>query len=66
GQNVYATQFHPEAGAEVFELRIRLYRNNGYFDPEDANRLIALWRSVKVRAPELILLNFVKNYRVPA
>ena len=32
GKNVYATQFHPEADGDVFALRIRIYREKGYFD----------------------------------
>jgi GMP synthase (glutamine-hydrolysing) len=34
GQNVYATQFHPEADAEGFETRINIYKHRGYFPPE--------------------------------
>ena len=33
GENVYATQFHPEADGDVFALRIRIYRDKGYFAP---------------------------------
>lgn len=63
GSNVYATQFHPEADSDVFEVRIRLYRNKGYFDPEDAGRLIAQCRDARVTVPETILRNFVAAYR---
>ena len=66
GRNVYATQFHPEADSDGFELRIRIYRNKGYFPPEDADRLIALCRASDVHVPELILRNFVKRYRQTA
>lgn len=62
GKNVYATQFHPEADAAEFELRINLYRNRGYFPPEDAERLIALCRSARVTEPEKVLRNFVARY----
>jgi GMP synthase (glutamine-hydrolysing) len=44
GENVYATQFHPEADGEVFALRIRIYRDKGYFAPEDADALTAAAR----------------------
>jgi len=64
GANVYATQFHPEADAAEFELRIRLYKHRGYFAPEDADRLIALCRAQDVFAPERVLRNFVERYRV--
>lgn len=62
GQNVYATQFHPEADSAGFELRIRIYRNKGYFAPEDADRLIDTCRSADVQMPERILRNFVARY----
>ena len=41
GHNVYATQFHPEAQGENFVNRIRIYRDRGYFRPEDSADLIA-------------------------
>ena len=62
GKNVYATQFHPEADAKGFEIRIRLYRDHGYFPPEDADRLIEVCRAAHVWAPALILQNFVQQY----
>ncbi len=61
--NVYATQFHPEADSDVFELRIRLYKDNGYFSPGDVERLIKLCRDEDVHIPERILKNFVDLYR---
>ena len=63
GQNVYATQFHPEADADGFALRIETYRHAGYFAPEDADRLIAMCRAADVHAPQMILRNFVQRYR---
>jgi GMP synthase (glutamine-hydrolysing) len=60
--NVYATQFHPEGDAEVFEVRINVYKHAGYFPPEDAERIITLCRSAHVHAPEMILRNFVTRY----
>jgi GMP synthase (glutamine-hydrolysing) len=62
GRNVYATQFHPEADSDGFELRIRIYRDKGYFPPEDADRLITLCRESDVHMPERILRNFVMRY----
>ncbi|MGH1356561.1 MAG: glutamine amidotransferase [Thalassovita sp.] len=63
-QNVYATQFHPEADSAGFELRIRLYKNKGYFHPDEADDLIAMCRAADVHAPERILRNFVQRYGV--
>ncbi len=39
GENVYATQFHPEGDAEEFALRIDIYKNHGYFEPHEAEDL---------------------------
>jgi len=61
--NVYATQFHPEADGAVFEARIRLYKDYGYFPPTDAQRLIEYCHSQKVDVPERILRNFIDAYR---
>ena len=62
GQNVYATQFHPEADAAGFETRIRIYRHKGYFAPEEADSLIAMCRAARVEAPARILRNFIARY----
>lgn len=39
GENVYATQFHPEGDSEEFILRINTYANHGYFEPHEAEAL---------------------------
>ena len=39
GENVYASQFHPEGDAEEFILRIDTYANHGYFEPQQAEAL---------------------------
>lgn len=62
GQNVYATQFHPEADADGFETRINIYKHRGYFPPEEAEPLIAMCRAADVTVPERILRNFVARY----
>ncbi|MCJ7871885.1 glutamine amidotransferase [Phaeobacter sp. J2-8] len=62
GQNVYATQFHPEADGQVFEDRIRVYRNHGYFPPDTAEDLIAMCHAADVTQPEIILRRFVQRY----
>lgn len=62
GRNVYATQFHPEADSAGFEVRIGVYKNKGYFAPEDAARLVEMCHASDVHAPEVILRNFVRVY----
>ena len=63
GDNVYATQFHPEADSEGFALRIAIYKDRGYFPPETAEELTAMCHAADVHAPETILKNFVGKYR---
>ena len=62
-QNVYATQFHPEADPAEFELRIQIYKNKGYFPPEDAEHLTNLVRAENIDMPEKVLRNFVARYK---
>ena len=62
GQNVYATQFHPEADAGDFEQRINIYKNFGYFPPEDAQRLIDVCHAADVTQPGEILRRFAQRY----
>ena len=66
GENVYATQFHPEADSDGFEVRIGIYKHRGYFRPEDAEDLIEMCRAADVHAPEIVLRNFVRRYRSAA
>ncbi len=63
GENVYATQFHPEADGDGFETRIRIYKDHGYFPPHTADDLIREVHRAEVFAPERILANFVRRYR---
>ncbi len=60
--NVYATQFHPEADAHVFEVRIDIYKDRGYFPAEQAERMREMVHAANVHAPEKILRNFVRAY----
>ncbi len=60
--NVYATQFHPEADAGVFETRIRVYASYNYFPPEETERVREIVLGADIHAPELILKNFVERY----
>lgn len=62
GQNVYATQFHPEASGDSFALRIRIYRDKGYFAPGDAEALTARVAAVDSAPSGRILSNFTARY----
>ncbi len=63
GRNVYATQFHPELDLEGVCTRIDVYKDAGYFPPEEAETLKKRSRSVEVRHPMAILANFVARHR---
>ena len=63
GQNVYATQFHPEADGAVFALRIQIYKDKGYFPPEEAENLTRTVLASRTDIAPRILRNFVDRYR---
>jgi GMP synthase (glutamine-hydrolysing) len=62
GSNVYATQFHPELDEDGLVTRISVYRNAGYFPPDEADEVVASVRGHEVHVPQLILRNFVRRY----
>ncbi|EAR00152.1 glutamine amidotransferase [Maribacter sp. HTCC2170] len=61
-KNIYATQFHPEADANEFILRIKTYNNHGYFAPEEAQDLITKVSRTNTPVPKEILKRFVRKY----
>jgi GMP synthase (glutamine-hydrolysing) len=63
--NLYATQFHPELDPQGIVTRIRVYRNYGYFPPEEAEAVIARVSSADVSVPPKILGAFVRRYARP-
>ena len=62
GQHVVATQFHPELDADGLEQRIRVYRDHGYFSPQEVDDLIAAGRAARVEHPQTILARFAERY----
>jgi len=62
GNNVYATQFHPEADADEFALRIDMYRNHGYFQPHEADELRKRLSQKPTPYAHKILKRFVERY----
>lgn len=62
GNNVYATQFHPELDPDQLILRIGLYRDYGYFHPDEHDDLVARAHSRPVTAPPRLLARFVELY----
>lgn len=59
---VYATQFHPEADGASFALRIRVYRDKGYFHPDEAQSLAEKCADVETEISGRILLNFTQHF----
>lgn len=59
GPVAYATQFHPELDADGLLVRMTTYRNAGYFDPQEADAIMALARAADVTHPPEVLRRFV-------
>ena len=62
GENVYATQFHPEGNAEEFILRIDTYADHGYFEPHEAEALKKEVSRKPTPYAQEILKRFVSRY----
>lgn len=62
-RNIYATQFHPELDVSGIILRIRAYRNHGYFKPEEAESIINSVKDDVITYPHKILENFTSYHR---
>lgn len=62
GQNVYATQFHPELTVDGIITRIRVYRDYGYFEPQEMDDLIASVQGAVVTEPARLVAAFVERY----
>jgi GMP synthase (glutamine-hydrolysing) len=65
GRNVYATQFHPEADAREFALRIDIYRDHGYFQPHEADALKKKVGEKPTPHAQEILRRFAQRYVYP-
>lgn len=63
GANCYVTQFHPELDGPGIGVRIQVYRNSGYFRPEETDALLAV-TSAATTTPQVhgILRRFVERY----
>lgn len=61
-RNIYATQFHPELDVDGMITRINVYKNAGYFPPEDAEPMIAEVKKEIVTVPAQIMKRFVDRY----
>jgi len=66
GGNVYATQFHPELDVAGLCTRIEVYKHAGYFEPDQADGIMARAARSNVTWPPAILRGFVRRYGQPA
>jgi GMP synthase (glutamine-hydrolysing) len=66
GDNVYATQFHPELDADGICTRIDVYKDYGYFAPETAESLKSAALKRSIDHPTTILRRFAERYARPA
>ena len=62
GENVYATQFHPEGDADGFITRIQVYKHHGYFPPHEAEVLIDAVKGAQTPFAQEVLKRFVDRY----
>lgn len=62
GQNMYATQFHPELDLPGLLGRMAVYDRHGYYPAEGQGDLIATLRATSAPHPPRILRNFVERY----
>ena len=62
GENVYATQFHPEGDGEGFTLRVNAYKHHGYFPADETEALITEVNREDTPYSREILRRFVARY----
>lgn len=62
GQNVYATQFHPELDVDGITTRIHAYASHGYFAAHELELTLAAVRAAAVSHPARMLRAFVERY----
>ena len=61
GNNVYATQFHPELDVPGIVTRVRVYQHAGYFAPTEMEDVILRLTPAVVTEPGRMLANFVSR-----
>lgn len=62
GDRLYATQFHPEPTPQDFTERMTVYRNDGYFDAADYDRIAARVLAAPVTEPSRLLAAFAAAF----
>ncbi len=62
GTRVYATQFHPELDLDGLATRVEVYKYAGYFEPDEADAVMAAARASGVTEVPNILKGFVELF----
>ena len=62
GENVYATQFHPELDVDGITTRIHAYADHGYFAADELHLTLSAVRRAAVSHPSRMLRTFVERY----
>lgn len=62
GENVYATQFHPELDLDGITTRIHAYATFGYFAADELDLTLEAVRRAPVEHPSALLRTFVTRY----
>lgn len=65
GDNMYATQFHPELDFEGLAGRVYAYQDHGYYPPDEQQRIIDTAQAADVTASHLPLKRFAQLYARP-
>jgi GMP synthase (glutamine-hydrolysing) len=65
GTRVYATQFHPELDLDGLATRVDVYKYSGYFEPDEADAVMAAARASGVTKVPNILKGFVELFARP-
>lgn len=60
GDHLYATQFHPEPTGVAFTERMTVYRDDGYFEAQDYDRIAARVLAASLAEPPRILRAFAR------
>lgn len=63
GANVYATQFHPELSRSSILTRIRIYSDNGYFEPDAYDDVVDAINASSVTEPAALVRAFVERFK---
>ncbi|MDR3128403.1 MAG: glutamine amidotransferase [Bifidobacteriaceae bacterium] len=61
--NIYSTQFHPELNYHSLSVRAKIYKNHGYFTPDNLAKILKLASQKNYTQANKILKNFVSFYQ---